>query len=39
MLRQAYLTDANTVHVDVMCASPTGVGFTATFEGFAVRGM
>lgn len=37
MLRQATLTDAATVSVGIMCASPTGDGFTATFEGFVVR--
>lgn len=39
MLRQAYLTAANTVNVGVMCASPEGSGFPVTFEGFAVRGV
>lgn len=36
MLRQGYLTSAS-VDVGVMVASPTGEGFTATFEGFSVR--
>jgi len=37
MLRQAYLMRAETVNVGVMCCAPTGDGFTARFEGFAVR--
>lgn len=36
MLRQAYLTP-EPVQVGVMVAAPTGEGFRATFEGFAVR--
>lgn len=38
LLRQAYLTDAPAVSVGVMACAPTGDGFTAVFEGFAVRG-
>jgi regulation of enolase protein 1 (concanavalin A-like superfamily) len=37
MLRQAYLTEAETVRVGVMVCAPTGEGFTATFEGFIIR--
>jgi regulation of enolase protein 1 (concanavalin A-like superfamily) len=37
MLRQTYLTGAETVQVGVMVCAPTGDGFTATFEGFQVR--
>ena len=37
MLRQAYLTDMQTLNVGIMCASPTGDGFAATFEGFTVQ--
>ncbi len=37
MLRQAYLTDTHPIRVGVMCAAPTGDGFTATFEGFTMR--
>jgi regulation of enolase protein 1 (concanavalin A-like superfamily) len=39
MLRQAYLIENPTLNIGIMCASPTGSGFTATFEGFTVRGM
>lgn len=34
MLRLAYLTEAETVQVGVMCASPQGEGFSVTFEAF-----
>jgi regulation of enolase protein 1 (concanavalin A-like superfamily) len=37
MLRQAHLTDQETVLVGPMCAAPKGEGFTVTFEGFAVH--
>lgn len=36
MLRQAYLTPVETLQIGLMIASPTGDGFTATFEGFRV---
>lgn len=36
MLRQAHLTEAETVSVGLMVCAPTGDGFTATFEGFKV---
>ena len=36
LLRQTYLTDAETLSVGPMCAAPTGSGFTATFRGFSV---
>ncbi len=39
MLRQAWLTDAPAVRVGLMCAAPTGPGFKATFEDFAVRSL
>lgn len=34
MLRMAYLTEAETVQVGLMCASPESEGFSVTFEGF-----
>lgn len=37
MLRQAYLTDVQTLQVGLMAASPQGDGFSATFEGFKVE--
>jgi regulation of enolase protein 1 (concanavalin A-like superfamily) len=37
MLRQAYLTPADTVQVGVMCCAPTGDGFRATFEGLRIQ--
>lgn len=37
MIRQAYLTDAPTLHVGMMVAAPTGTGFEARFTGFTVR--
>jgi hypothetical protein len=37
LLRQAYLSDAETLRVGPMAAAPTGGGFEATFEGFAVE--
>jgi regulation of enolase protein 1 (concanavalin A-like superfamily) len=36
MLRLAYLTDAETVQVGLMCASPQGEGFSVTFESFKI---
>lgn len=32
MLRMAYLTEADTLQVGLMCASPQGNGFTVSFE-------
>jgi regulation of enolase protein 1 (concanavalin A-like superfamily) len=37
MIRTAHLSSAETTQVGLMCASPQGEGFTATFEGFAIR--
>lgn len=37
MLRQAYFPPEPTVQIGVMACAPIGEGFTATFEGFAVR--
>jgi regulation of enolase protein 1 (concanavalin A-like superfamily) len=37
MLRQAALTEVEKLNVGIMCAAPTGEGFSATFEGFTVR--
>jgi regulation of enolase protein 1 (concanavalin A-like superfamily) len=37
MLRQAYLTPADTVQVGVMCCAPTGDGFPVTFEGLRIQ--
>jgi regulation of enolase protein 1 (concanavalin A-like superfamily) len=37
LLRQAHLTDAVTLTVGPMCASPEGNGFDAMFEGFSVK--
>lgn len=36
MIRQAYLTDAPTLMVGMMCAAPTGGGFSTVFEGFSI---
>lgn len=36
-LRQAYFPPESTVQVGVMACAPTGEGFTATFDGFAVQ--
>jgi len=36
MLRKAYLTDADTLEVGIMAASPTGEGFTAVLKDFTV---
>lgn len=36
LLRVAYLTEAETVQVGLMCASPQGEGFSVTFEGFKI---
>jgi uncharacterized protein len=37
LLRQAYLTDAETLQAGLMVAAPVGEGFGVTFEGFEVR--
>ncbi len=36
MIRECYLTDAETLQVGVMAASPKGGGFTTTFEHFTI---
>jgi uncharacterized protein len=38
LLRQLYLTQENTLDVGLMCASPIGPGFSATFEDFSISG-
>lgn len=37
LMRQAHLPMGASVEVGMMCCSPTGEGFTTTFEDFAVR--
>ncbi len=37
MMRLAYLTEAETVHVGPMCASPEREGFHVRFEDFQIR--
>ena len=37
MIRQAHLTDVNTVQVGLMAAAPKGDGFAVVFEGFTVQ--
>ena len=37
MIRQAHLTDAPSLEVGPMAASPEGDGFSVTFEGFSVK--
>lgn len=37
MLRQGYLSDAETLSVGMMAAAPTGEGFEVTFEDFSVE--
>ncbi|GAB1542389.1 DUF1349 domain-containing protein [Scytonema sp. NUACC21] len=37
MLRLAYLTEAETLQVGLMCASPEREGFQATFENFKIE--
>lgn len=37
LLRQAYLTEAESVSVGIMAASPVGHGFPVTFEGLAIQ--
>jgi uncharacterized protein len=39
MLRQAYLTEAATINVGVMCASPIGNGFNIVFEDFRIEAV
>lgn len=36
MLRLAYLTDAETLEVGIMAASPEGKGYEITFEGIKI---
>ncbi len=36
LLHQTYLTDAKTLSIGPMCASPKGTGMTATFTGFSI---
>lgn len=36
MIRECYLSDAPTLQVGIMCASPKGDGFTTTFEHFTI---
>ena len=36
MIRQAYLTEAGTVQVGVMCAAPKGDGFEVNFRDYGV---
>ncbi len=37
LVRLAYLPESETLAVGPMCASPTGEGFSAVFEGFKVQ--
>ena len=39
MLRMAYLTETEVVDVGIMCASPTGKGFTTCFEQFEIKAL
>lgn len=39
MLRMAYLTEAETVQVGLMCASPESEGFSVTFEEFQIMAI
>ena len=39
LLRLAHLTQADTLSVGPMCASPEGNGFTVTFNGFTVQAV
>ncbi|HEY9797593.1 MAG TPA: DUF1349 domain-containing protein [Leptolyngbyaceae cyanobacterium] len=34
MMRLAYLTEAPSIQVGLMCAAPQGEGFSVEFEGF-----
>lgn len=36
LIRQGYLSDADTLQVGLMCAAPKGAGFDVTFEGFEI---
>ena len=36
MIRQGYLGEKETLQIGLMCAAPTGDGFTVTFEDFTV---
>ena len=37
MIRTAFLSEASSARVGLMCASPDGDGFTVTFEDFAIQ--
>lgn len=37
MIRECYLTDAPSLQVGIMCASPKGDGFTTTFEQLTIE--
>jgi len=37
MIRECYLTDAESLQVGIMAASPKGDGFTTTFEDFTIE--
>jgi regulation of enolase protein 1 (concanavalin A-like superfamily) len=39
LLRQAYFSPAASMNVGLMCASPEGVGFPVTFEGFTLHSV
>jgi regulation of enolase protein 1 (concanavalin A-like superfamily) len=39
LLRLAYLTPEPALDVGIMCASPDGEGFSATFEGLEIRAL
>ncbi len=36
LIRQGYLSGKDTLQIGLMCAAPTGNGFTVTFEDFLV---
>lgn len=36
MMREAYLSEVETLQVGMMCAAPKGAGFAVTFEDFSV---
>ncbi len=37
LLRQTYLSAAQTMNVGLMCAAPVGIGFPVTFEDFTIQ--
>jgi uncharacterized protein len=39
LLRQAYFSPAESMNVGLMCASPEGMGFSVTFDGFTIRSI